>query len=455
MLPAVVVYLVLSFFLLAYMLSSRPRRLHGFALAIAISIVPFVHIPNLGSNMRMFHIPVPYIPILAASLSLFLTSGVSVIRKDKFWLLLFIIFLVYTAVTTFKNGFNSQNFAYYLAWPVNLAIFLAAKSFFYKAKAEDADEVIKWTIYVFILGCLVGIGRKAVGLNNDANFFPHITRNGTVLLLAMIVPFVFYLGERKIWRPMKCWMAFGLFFILIEMLHSRSGAIGFIFAVSIYHMRLRLSMLFRVFVLAALFSGAFYFVSSIDALVGKTVAPLKSGVKNELHWKPRLESSMETVEMLKMGREPVAGKGDWSRMMLILSAYEIFKNNFWFGTGLGTENYQRNFRKYVWFFERASLPHFFYLSYLTELGVIGFSLLVFLLVGIYRMLPPLSSSFRAFKVSFLTVAVMMVFNDFILFPQLWLFYGILAGLSVAVKKGGSSDKSLSLARVGKGKPLLA
>jgi len=38
---------------------------------------------------------------------------------------------------------------------------------------------------------------------------------------------------------------------------------------------------------------------------------------------------------------------------------------------------------------------------------------------------------------------------------LWLFYGILAGLSVAVKKGGSSDKSLSLARVGKGKPLLA
>src|SRR5690606_12640303 len=76
-----------------------------------------------------------------------------------------------------------------------------------------------------------------------------------------------------------------------------------------------------------------------------------------------------------------------------------------------------------------SKAHNFYISYFAELGVVGFSLLMLILYLVSRKLYPLSSRHKAFKVSFLAMALMMTMNEYILMPEIWFFYGMLAGMS--------------------------
>src|SRR5690606_13862209 len=77
----------------------------------------------------------------------------------------------------------------------------------------------------------------------------------------------------------------------------------------------------------------------------------------------------------------------------------------------------------------TSKAHNFYLSYFAELGLSGFALLLAILQRVYAGLPPLSSRFRAFRVCFLVMALMMTMNEYILLPELWLFFGLMNGIA--------------------------
>ena len=118
--------------------------------------------------------------------------------------------------------------------------------------------------------------------------------------------------------------------------------------------------------------------------------------------------------------------------MLILSAIEIIKNNFWFGTGIGLENYRNAFHKYVSFYHHDSKAHNFYLSYFAELGVFGFILLILILGVLYKKLSK-NKTHIAFRISFIGIAFMMTMNEYIGLPELWFFYGILIGVSINTK----------------------
>ena len=57
------------------------------------------------------------------------------------------------------------------------------------------------------------------------------------------------------------------------------------------------------------------------------------------------------------------------------------------------------------------------------------------LIIIYKKLATLSSPYRAFRISFIVIAIMMMMNEYILLPEVWFYFGMLAGISYIYKKG--------------------
>jgi len=50
-------------------------------------------------------------------------------------------------------------------------------------------------------------------------------------------------------------------------------------------------------------------------------------------------------------------------------------------------------------------------------------------------LASLDSPYRAFRISFWILAIMMSMNEYILLPEIWFYFGMLAGTSYNYKKG--------------------
>ena len=143
--------------------------------------------------------------------------------------------------------------------------------------------------------------------------------------------------------------------------------------------------------------------------------------------------------MLEKGEQLDSSMGDYNRIMLLTIAFEIIKHNFWFGTGSGLENYREAFHK-VSNYTHDSKAHNFYVSYFAELGLIGYCILMVILVLIYKQLAPMNSKYRAFRVAFWVIAIMMTMNEYILLPEIWFYFGMLSGISYRYKK----DKSYAI-----------
>src|SRR5690606_36180596 len=103
--------------------------------------------------------------------------------------------------------------------------------------------------------------------------------------------------------------------------------------------------------------------------------------------KERLWNTTRSVSALMEGRDVDRSVGDHNRVMLLHGAVANAKAHFWFGTGLGMDNYREGMRK-ASHLPITSKAHNFYLSYFTELGIVGFTLLLFLLQRIFAGLAP-------------------------------------------------------------------
>ena len=197
--------------------------------------------------------------------------------------------------------------------------------------------------------------------------------------------------------------------LCVALTFSRSGLVGLLAGVLLYYWRFSLMGLLKLgtaVVILALF--------------------LSSGIAERST--ERLLMTGRTISAVIEGREVDRSVGDHNRVMLMNSAIATAKAHFWFGTGLGMNNYRAGMSK-ASTAAVTSKSHNFYLSYFAELGLVGFSLLLLILQRVYAGLAPLASTHRAFRVSFLATALMMTMNEYILLPELWLVMGLLTGLS--------------------------
>ena len=407
-------YIGLSVILFFVALSSQLHKMYVLPMAIAINIFPLMFTAHLGMGdvHRLAGIPFSYLPFIAASLSLIVSARFTIDRKDGLLACLLIGFVTYITLTSFRYGVNAGTLSYYLSWLFVFFTFLSAKVFFLKINFRVADKVLQSLLTIMVLGCLIGLWRYFSGIAGDTNFMPLVNRNGTVLSIVMISPLMFYLKERQTLGMFKMGMIWILFFVTLILIGSRAGVIGFIFSTMFYYTKINTLRSIKRFVLMSVLITVvfFYAISYHSGFI----------------W--NLLNTSNTVKKIFSKSEIKANDSDYRRYMLMRGSLEVIKSNFLFGCGVGLVNYRRAFNE-NFSFAADSKPHNFYLSSFAELGVIGFTLLILLLVNIYRKLPTLRSDCRAFRVSFITIAVMMIMNEYILLPQLWLFFGLLAGIS--------------------------
>lgn len=404
-------YLLASLSLFIFAICSNKNALHAFGYGIALNIFPLALVPDVSMDIARFGgMPLAYLPITSAGLALAVRNGIRLPRAYGLLLTLAIIYCIYAFFTTvIIGGATITNVAYWIAWPLNFLIFFSAASFFSRVDTDTANKIIKSTVTVLVLGCLVGLARYALGIGEDANFMPVVNRNGTVVFIVMIFPLLFYIYKEE--RKSRRWLLFcvSCIALTLTLTFSRSGIIGLLAGIILYYMRFTLSGLLK---------------STVILLIIAAIA--FSGIADQSL--QRLARVSVTTNMLMHGEDLNASMNDYNRVMLLKGAIATAKDNAWFGTGLGLDNYRKGFHK-VSDYNQDSKAHNFYISYFAELGLVGFSLLLFILFLISRKLHPLSSRHKAFKVSFLVMAIMMTMNEYILLPELWFFFGMLAGMS--------------------------
>ena len=409
-------FLISSFFLFLYALKSNKTAAFAFSYALAINIIPLFWMPYFSmDSARLGGIPLAYLPIIASGFALLLKSKFKFKEEYKFILLVMFLFLGYSFVTTLiVHPFTFKNFAYWFAWPLNFMIFLGAITFFSSLGEDLAMQVIKSTAIMLVIGSIIGLFRYFTGISWDANFMPVVNRNGTVVFMVMIIPLLFYLYSNRVISQKKFILFLSIIFGTLLFIFSRSGILGFLFGVILYYLKFNIKNLLKIFLILSLVIGIF-----------------STGIADKAL--KRLERTTTTIDRLVKGEEFDNSMGDYNRVMLLINAINIIKHNFWFGTGLGLENYRKAFHK-ISNYHHDSKAHNFYLSYFAELGFIGFSILILLLSLIYQKLAPLNSKYRAFRVSFWVIAFMMTTNEYILLPEIWFYFGMLAGISYIYKK---------------------
>ncbi|RTZ42384.1 O-antigen ligase domain-containing protein [Candidimonas sp. SYP-B2681] len=397
--------------LLLFTIFSNKTSLQAFAYGIALNIFPLAVMQEMSMDIaRIAGMPLAYLPITSAGIAMALRNHTRLPRSYSLLLTLTIIYCVYSFFTTvILGGVTSANIAYWLAWPLNFVIFFSAAAFFSRVDISAANKAIKAVVTVLVMGCLVGVARYVAGIGEDANFMPVMNRNGTVVLIVMIFPLLFYIYKED--SKSRLWMfsCLACIAIALGLIFSRSGMIGFLAVIFLYSMRFTLSGLLKTMTAVLL-----VVVIASSGIVDKSLQ--------------RLQRVSVTANMLMQGEDLNTNMNDYNRVMLLKGALATAKDNFWFGTGLGLENYRRGFHK-ASDYAQDSKSHNFYISYFAELGIAGFSLLLFILILIFKKLSPLSSRHKAFRVSFLVMALMMTMNEYILLPEIWFFYGMLAGIS--------------------------
>lgn len=406
-------YLSASLLLFLFAVYSNRNAAHAFGYGVALNIFPLALLPEVSMDIaRIAGMPLAYLPVITAGLALAVRNHARVPQSYQTMLALAFVYCVYTFFTTvIMGGITIANVAYWAAWPLNFLIYFSAAAFFSRIDTQAANNVIKATAVILMLGCLTGLARYGLGIAPDANFMPLVNRNGTVVFIVMVFPLLFHVYKEQ--EKARAWLLFciGCIFLTLAFTFSRSGIIGVVACILLYYLRFSLGGLAKT-----------------AAVVLLIVTVAYSGVADKSL--QRLERVIVTSQMLIHGESLDNSMNDFNRVMLLKGAIATATDNFWFGTGLGLENYQKAFHK-VSDYGQASKAHNFYISYFAELGLMGFSLLMLILYLASRKLYPLSSRHKAFKVSFVAMALMMTMNEYILMPELWFFYGMLAGLSRA------------------------
>ena len=407
------VYIFLCALLLMYGLIKRKNALNSFLYSLALNIFPWVAIPKVSMDIaRIAGIPLVYLPMIAVIIPITLYSKGKISKTVANIFLFSMIYICYISLTTFRNGFSLITFSYYFGWIVNIITFFSSVSFFQKVELDLVNSLFKKIIFVLLVGCLIGIIRVIFNISDDANFMPFMNRNGTVVLIVMLAPSLYHLWR---WKEINLFILFiGWFVILFTLIliESRSGLLGFLFGTFLYFYRIK--NLKSQLITISLLSVIFLYL----------LLPISTGIYERI-----IIRTPHTITKLITGEGLSPNEEDYRRYMLLQSSIELIKNNFWIGTGIGLENYRVGLRN-IGIYEFSSKAHNFYLSYLAELGIIGFSILLCMLFQIYRKLAPLNTPYRAFRISFLSIAFMMTMNEYILMPELWFFYGMLIGVSI-------------------------
>jgi O-antigen ligase len=379
---------------------------------ILVSTIPFIiYYFTGGTDVRVVALPIFYLIFTVIFTFFFLfkylsISSLSIPNKE---LIIFLAFIFYILCNSFLRGYSSITITYIFAWVANFWLYIASFSFYRAMGFDFFMKSIQKVFYAVIILFIIGLLKKYSGISPDVNFIPTLNRNGAAVFIVLVLPLFYALYDfGYISRKMYT------FFVIITVLFlvslaSRNGMISAIFSVFYYYR-------------GRLFSNSYFYFSIVT---GVLVVLFSDGlVDGQL---ARLENAFISAYNVVFLDGIEAGKNDYQRYMLLKSSLKITHDNFLFGTGVGLFNYKLAFHESVDFFYRDSKSHNFYLSYFSELGLFGFSILIAIFYIVYKRLKVVDQYSRPFLTMFFTLAISMMMSEYILMPYIWFIFGASAG----------------------------
>ncbi len=424
-----IIYLVFSFFLFLYGIKSYNNSLKSYLYSIALNVFPLILSGYLGeSKTRFFRIPIAYFPIIAGIMSSIVLSKFRLLKRYKTLYVLYMILISYLFLQSFVfvGVKHLDSFLeYYLMWVVNIYAMFVVSYVVVKIPYEILLSILKNLVLLIVICAFVGIFKYIIGIQYDANFMPMMNRNGTVFLVVLTIPILLLIRDLGLIKPSSFLVCLLIYILNILFIKSRMGILGFIFSYLIYYL---FKYKFKLHIL----------IPSVIIFMGLILAFLYSPIGNYLLYK--LEMTVASIRMIVTSGEISPGMSDYRRFQLLVGAVEIIKSNLLFGTGVGLGNYLEKLNVNV----IPAKAHNFYLSYLAEFGIIGFSILIIFLIvlwSFFRKIPD-KNFYITFQTIFLSVIFMFTMNEYITFPLLWVIWGIGLGLSGKNRYSGESNYAL-------------
>src|SRR5690606_6860253 len=121
-------YLAAGGLLFLFALNSPRRALTAFVVAMAANIFPLALLPYMSMDIaRIGGMPLVYVPVTAVGLAMVLRNGWHLPRTYTALYVWMMLYLVYTFCNTvLVRGITPDNIVYWLAWPLNFVMFIAA-----------------------------------------------------------------------------------------------------------------------------------------------------------------------------------------------------------------------------------------------------------------------------------------------------------------------------------------
>jgi len=384
--------------------------LNYFPIFLLLNVLPvFVFNQQNPDNARIYGIPFAYISAIIFGLLTFahivlLRNKLIVDKTERSLILALFIFVIYVILQFYIVDSLIDGVVNILSIIFYIALFL---SIVYLSKNMDEIKLrrlINRCNYVLLFGITIGCVKYIIGISEDSNFFVYFNRNATALILLLFFSLYSYYNRYERFY-LHVIIIYLIFFLLLE---SRAGIIGFVIVNSTLFLKFRLKNL-----LIIIFSSLLFIIV------------LSSGLGHDIS--KRLDRMSNSFETLLSHENLDSAQNDYRRVMLVYSGIDIIKDNYLWGTGIGSANYLRFFDE-VKFPTIPGQPHNFYLSYPAQMGIVGFSIFILILyLSFYRIFKFGGRSGKSFVI---ILFFYLTFNEYILLPEVW----ILSAFFVAIIK---------------------
>jgi len=342
---------------------------------------------------RVFGVPVSYFSLYIPTLYFIFKNIVSgVFFVPPVVLKMAALMTLYVSYSLIVTTDVISTLVYYLMWLANIFVVL------FILKVKDINSFLFGFMIFVVLSVFVGLLLYFI-FGYQAQPYQYIDRNAWSFVLFVVIVVSLYYKKN-----------FFVFILLVSALLTLSRTLYVMvifFSVFILYKNITLKV---VTYLIAFSSIALSLIDFNSIIIER--------IDNSIELGSLIIDSFNKPLDLSIAQE----LNDKQRFVLFFANLDVLLNYFPFGTGMGLKNYLNHIDPYYYDYLAHGNPHRahnFYISYLSEMGVVVFSLLIVILFK-----PLFFPVNYIIKAGYASLLIGITFNEYVTSPFFWLLFAL-------------------------------
>ena len=411
--------------IILYGLKSKLNALNSISLSIILCAIPSLFLGYVGPDAaRIGGIPIGYIFTLSSLSTIILHTKFKYSNYYKSIILVFsalILYLIFQSIIVSTHIVSSLQ--YIIMWAFYGLSMMSISQVLSTISDRGFKRFFLYLSNTFIFCLSIGFFKLiSVGSVADrASFFVLINKNAAVFYIVIMAGIVTFMWRHKLIPNWIYFIQIFLTFLNIITLRSRTGILGIILLfIFIFIYNYKKKSVYYLLLLAFIFlMGSLHFTMDNISVFDRF----------------NLNYGRYLTTLISGNEAGSSGLKEERRINILLTNIKMLKDIYLTGTGVGIKNYVSKIFKYT---DRDSgystKAHNFYISYFNEFGILGYTLLLIFFYLTYRKFSiypgyKIEEEIIFYKITFICLSIMLIFNEYITYPFLWVFLGIGLGYS--------------------------